>query len=440
MIKKNNYLSAWNKNPVCFSTDRINLFWQDECITSLKNIPDTYIAYGIGRSYGDCCLPSQGVSIQTKNLNRFLYFDAIAGILRVESGATIKSILNFLLDKHWILPVVPGTQYVTIGGAIANDIHGKNHHAQGTFGCSVLKIGLLRTYEGLIICSHDHHNEFFRATVGGLGLTGLIVWAEIQLKKIPSSYLSVITKPFYSLSDYFVLSENAKEKFEYVAAWIDCHAQKNTEIRGVLHCANWSEQDTQKKIKHNKTIALPFYFPKNTLNSFTIRLFNQFYFSKQNTIKHSKNIFYRDFLFPLDGILEWNKLYGKNGFYQYQCVISNEYAEIGVKHLLSEISLSRQGSFLSVLKNFGDIGSPGMMSFPMSGYTLALDFPNYGEKTLALFEKLDALVLQYGGRLYPAKDARMSSLTFKKMYPQWLEFKKYLDPHCYSLFWNRVMS
>lgn len=432
-------LYSWNKNPKCAPTETIKIFWQDECKSTLKKILNTYIAYGMGRSYGDCCLPQQGVSLQTSHLNRFLSFDEKCGILRVESGITIKAILYFLIDKNWMLPVVPGTQYVTVGGAIANDVHGKNHHTQGTFGCSVLKIGLLRTNEEVIECTYDLYADFFKATIGGLGLTGLIVWAEIQLKKIISPYLLVEKKPFYSLNDYFELTKDAKKKHAYVAAWFDCQAQKNGEIRGILHSANWSKFLIPKKIMQKKPIIFPCYLPQKILNSSTIKLFNQFYFNKQKR-KHSAEImFYGDYLFPLDGILEWNKLYGEKGFYQYQCVIPNDNAITGMKCLLDEISTSRQGSFLSVLKSFGDINSPGMMSFPMPGCTLALDFPNRGEKTLLLLEKLDAILLQYGGRLYPAKDARMSAVTFKTMYPQWVYFEKYIDPHCHSLFWNRVM-
>jgi len=435
---KNNHLTSWNKNPISTPSSILNPNWLDECSGILNLIDDKYTAYGMGRSYGDCCLSDNGISIKTKNLNRFLYFDEENGILRVESGVTIKMILNFLINKNWILPVVPGTQYVTIGGAIANDVHGKNHHTQGTFGCSILKIGLLRAKTEIIECSFEHDAQLFSATISGLGLTGLILWAEIKLKKIPSLFLEVEQKPFYSLPEYFSLTQEAERNYEYNAAWIDCQAKENNEIRGLLQCANWCESPKQKKINSKKPIRLPFHFPKNTLNSFSIKLFNQLYFNKEKRKKASK-VFYADYLFPLDNILEWNKLYGKKGFYQYQCVIPNESSAEGMRHLLLQIGISKQGSFLSVLKNFGDMVSPGMMSFPMPGCTLALDFQNRGEKTLELFEKLDMILLQYGGRLYPAKDARMSSFTFKKMYPQWTEFEKYIDPHCYSLFWKRVM-
>lgn len=431
-------ICAWNKNPISFPNQIDTPFWMDSCIDILKNKKENYIAYGMGRSYGDCCLLNHGTILKTDQLNHFLFFNKDTGVLRVEAGITLKKILNFLSDTAWTLPVVPGTQYVTVGGAIANDVHGKNHHKAGTLGCSILKIGLLRSDTGLLECSNHMNTEFFKASIGGLGLTGLILWAEIQLKKIISPYFLTERKSFFTLAEYFALTQQLENTHEFISAWIDCKKQGAEAFRGILYYANWCDTLASKKIKQKNPITFPCYLPKKTLNPMTVNAFNQFYFYRHKK-QGTKILPYTHYLFPLDNILEWNKLYGKHGFYQYQCIIPTEYAEIGIHHLLSVISQADLHSFLSVLKNFGGIFSPGIMSFPLPGCTLALDFPNRGEKTLALFEKLDAIVLQYGGRLYCAKDARMSSTIFKKMYPQWSQFSQYLDPQCRSLFWNRMM-
>lgn len=394
-----------------------------------------FLAYAEGRSYGDVCLNENGVLLDTQHLDHFINYDKEKGILRCEAGVTFETILQLIIPHNWFLPVTPGTKYISVGGAIANDVHGKNHHKEGTFGRHVLKFELLRSNGERLICSPTENVELFNATIGGLGLTGLINWVEFSLKKITGTQIEQETIRFNNLNEFYKLSDESNENWEYTVAWIDCLATGDELGRGLFMRGNHSASNTKHKFKTSK-LSIPFDAPAFLLNKYTVTAFNSLYFKKP--LKQFSTIDYDPFFYPLDAILNWNKLYGRKGFMQYQCVIPHEHKEKAMTEMLSLISASGQASFLSVLKEFGDIKSPGLLSFPRPGITLALDFANRGQKTLELLNELDIITLKYAGSVYPAKDARMSAESFAKYYPNLKEFEKHIDPHFSSNFKRRI--
>jgi len=397
----------------------------------------SFLAYAQGRSYGDVCMNQDGILLDTQHLDHFIQYDKEKGILRCEAGVTFENILQLIIPHNWFLPVTPGTKYISVGGAIANDVHGKNHHKAGTFGRYVQKLELLRSNGERLICSPSENTELFNATIGGLGLTGLINWVEFSLKKIPGNKIEQETLRFNNLNEFFKLSDDSDKDWEYTVAWIDCLASGDDLGRGLFMRGNHCESKKKYKFKNSK-LSVPFNAPGFLLNKYTVNAFNNVYFKRP--VKQYAKINFDPFFYPLDAIAHWNRLYGRKGFMQYQCVIPKQHRETAMHEMLSIISASGQGSFLSVLKEFGDIKSPGLLSFPRQGTTLALDFPNRGKKTLELLENLDAITLKYNGSVYPAKDARMSPQAFSQYYPNWNEFEKYIDPHFSSDFKRRVSS
>ncbi len=408
----------------------------------------TVLPYGNGRSYGDSNLNPGGALLLGRQLDRFIAFDPATGVLRCEGGVLMSDVLSLIVPQGWFLPVTPGTQFITMGGAIANDVHGKNHHAAGSFGNHVLRFELLRSDGSRRVCSPTEHPDWFAASIGGMGLTGLITWAEIQLKRIANPYLDTESIRFRSLEDFFELSAASERDFEYTVSWIDCAFTGKRLGRGLFNRGNHAPAAldlTALPAALPGGVAVgarkvPFTPPLSLINPVSLKAFNTLYFNKQRgdalrTLQH-----YRPFFYPLDALLEWNRIYGPKGFYQYQCVIPPERALPATRQLLETIAASGQGSFLAVLKQFGEPASLGMLSFPEPGTTLALDFPNTGPKVHRLFEALDAIVLKAGGRLYPAKDGRMGAALFKAGYPRWSEFASYVDPRFASGMWRRVME
>lgn len=405
--------------------------------TGLQASPGPMLPYGNGRSYGDVCLNNGGELLATRGLDRFIAFDRGAGILRCEAGVLLADILRLVVLQGWFLPVTPGTQFVTVGGAIANDVHGKNHHQAGSFGCHVRALELLRSDGERLLCSPTQNVPWFAATVGGLGLAGLITWAEIQLAPIANPFLWATSKRFGSLDEFWQINAEAEARYPYAVAWIDCLAQGNAMGRGVFFAGEHAGAQDQLPFFRKREWRVPFDPPISLINRLSLTAFNGLYyhcpFTGQAVLTH-----YVPFFYPLDSILEWNRIYGHRGFFQYQCVLPPESSRDGLKTLLREIGRGRAGSFLAVLKTFGEIRSPGMLSFPRPGATLALDFPNRGETTLKLFERLDAVVAEAGGALYPAKDARMAPSMFRRGFSAWETFSGFVDPRFSSSFWRRV--
>ena len=398
------------------------------------------LPFGCGRSYGDSCLNDGGGLIAMRGLDRFIHFDPETGDLRVEAGVTLEEILDFAVPRGWFLPVSPGTKFVTVGGAIANDIHGKNHHRAGNFGNHVRELELLRSDGSRLHCRPDEDEcGWFRATVGGLGLTGLITWATIRLRPIHNTMIQVERIKFPNVDAFFELAEASDAAHEYTVAWVDVLARGESLGRGIFMRGNHAGPDISKqRVYRSRKFNVPFNAPGWLLNKWSIKAFNGMFYGKQFRKKKLLLEHYEPFFYPLDTILNWNRLYGRNGLFQYQCVVPFELSREPIKEILQAISHAGQGSFLAVLKVFGDLPRAGLMSFPRPGVTLALDFANRGERTLKLLADLDRITVAAGGLVYPAKDARMSAEHFQQYFPHWQELEPYIDPALSSSFWRRV--
>jgi FAD/FMN-containing dehydrogenase len=398
------------------------------------------LPYGNGRSYGDSCLNAGGLLLRTRQLDHFIAFDPAAGVLACEAGTLLSEILEVVVPAGWFVPVTPGTRFVTVGGAIANDVHGKNHHSAGTFIRHVRRLELARSDGQRLTCSATENPEVFAATAGGLGLTGLILSAELELKRIHGPFLDVETIRFHHLDEFMALSAASDESHEYTVSWIDCLGRGRQLGRGLFQRARHS-QTAGGPAPRARQLAMPFVPPFSLVNPVSLRLFNTVYYRRQLRAQRSSRERYESFFYPLDGILHWNRLYGPRGFYQYQSVVPpGDTGRAATAEMLKAIARSGMGSFLAVLKMFGGLASPGMLSFPREGITLALDFPNRGARLTRLFATLDAIVHEAGGRLYPAKDGRMPGRLFRDGYPRWQEFSRHIDPRASSSFWRRVME
>jgi FAD/FMN-containing dehydrogenase len=397
------------------------------------------IPFGNGRSYGDVCLNPGGTLWKTNGLDRFIHFDDNTGRLTCEAGVLLRDIQRLMVPRGWILPVTPGTQMVTIGGAIANDVHGKNHHRLGSFGDSVCTLRLVRTDGQIIDCGRDDKPDWFAATVGGLGLTGVITEADIQLRRIPGPWLDTETVPYRNLDEFFALADSSEAGWEHTVSWIDCVNSQGG--RGIFMRGNPVDVDVgERRLPQHHQRTLPFTPPFSLVNRLSLKPFNFSYYHL-NRLKAGKAIVhYEPFFYPLDNLLEWNRMYGPKGFYQYQSVVPREHGQEAIGAMLKAIADSGEGSFLAVLKTFGNRPALGMLSFPRPGVTLALDFPNRGGRTHRLFERLDAIVREAGGRLYPAKDARMPRDLFESGYPRFNEFLHYRDPGISSALSRRLMG
>lgn len=413
-------------------------------LDSYRSQNKPFLSYGMGRSYGDSCLLDDGTVLETRFLNRFSRFDDSSGMLTADAGVSFSEILELVVPRGWFLPVTPGTKYVTLGGAIANDIHGKNHHVDGTFGCYVESLKLLRSSGEIIQCSNQENSELFAATIGGLGLTGTILEASFRLKKVESSFIFSQTKQFANIDEFLEINRESEKNFPYTVAWIDCLSKGKDLGRGVYHRGRHASKNESVGLKPKSNrkpiLSVPFYFPDFVLNNLTVRAFNEVYFRKATAEWKSEIIDYEPFFYPLDAVGNWNRIYGKRGFFQHQFVIPFEESDSSLRKIMQIVAESGLGSFLSVLKTFGEIKSPGMLSFPLPGYTLTLDFANIGVRANDLMDKLDRIVSDCGGRVYPAKDARMSAMMFKACYPNWEKFKQYQDENYTSSFWERVTT
>jgi FAD/FMN-containing dehydrogenase len=394
------------------------------------------IAQGMARSYGDVCLNPNGILWKTTGLDRFISLDQSTGRLVCEAGVLLRDIQRLVIPRGWILPVTPGTQLVTVGGAIANNVHGKNHHVLGSFGDHVQQLTLLRTDGEVIDCGPQIKQDWFAATVGGLGLTGVILLAEIQLRQISGPWLETETIPYENLNEFFSLADSSEVDWEHTVSWIDCISGEG---RGLFMRGNHAEKQNRVE-PNNRSKTMPIVPPVSLVNRITLRPFNMAYFNLNRMKKGRALAHYTSFFYPLDNLLEWNRMYGPKGFYQYQSVVPRADGQEAVQAMLREIARSGEGSFLAVLKTFGDRPSVGMLSFPQPGVTLALDFPNKGAQTLKLFERLDAIVREAGGRIYPAKDARMPRDLFEAGYPRLAEFLPYRDPGISSAMSRRLMG
>ncbi len=390
------------------------------------------VARGLGRSYNDAAQLSGGSFIDTTIWNHVLHFDPSSGILKVEAGASLDQLMREFSETGYFVPVTPGTRHVTIGGAIACDVHGKNHHKDGSFTDFVSSIDLA-TPKGVLTLTRNENPELFNATCGGMGLTGVILNATLRLLKIESTWMKVDTKRTNSLDEVLALMESEDDEYRYSVAWVDSLARGSSLGRAVLTQGDHarlsdlggSHLKAPLEFKPRTLFSAPDLFPSGILNSLTIKAFNEMWYQKSpkkeiGAIHHAASFFH-----PLDVVDNWNRIYGPKGFVQYQFVVPIGQEEV-VKNSLELLSKNRAGSFLTVLKRFGKSNN-GLISFPMKGWTLALDLP-VGPATLPrLFDQLDEMVIEAGGRVYLAKDGRVSKSRLKAMYPKLDEFMRAVE-------------
>lgn len=398
---------------------------------------DLLLPYGLGRSYGDSCLNNGHTLLDTHRMRRFRHFDASTGLLDCESGTTLEEILQLAVPRGWFLPVTPGTKFVTIGGCIANDVHGKNHHRAGTFGSHVQSLELLRSDGSQVHCTPEENAELFRATIGGLGLTGLITSAVLQLRKIESSAMIVERLPFHSLTEFDAISKESDATHEHSVAWFDSFAGRDS--RGVFFRGNHAA-DGATLPATGRTYSLPVAPFAPLLNPLSVRAFNTTYFHAYAKPKPEVTG-YGPFFYPLDAVANWNAIYGRRGFLQYQFVIPEGAGLEPVAEIVDLAAKSRLASFLTVIKKFGGVRSPGLLSFPRAGTTVTLDFAGRKEHVLLpMLERCDEIVEAANGAVYPAKDARMSPVRFRRFYPEWEQLARLADPRFSSSFWRRVTA
>jgi FAD/FMN-containing dehydrogenase len=413
----------------------------DEVASALSTIANlkqgAALAFGCGRSYGDSCLAESNHVLETTGMNRLLSADWETGVITAEAGLTLSELTQISLPQGWFLAVTPGTEFVTLGGAVANDVHGKNHHINGTFGCHISHLSLYRSDEGLVECSATQRPELFAATIGGLGLTGIILTVTLQLRRVTSNEVDQLCIRFANLDEFFELSKIHDTQYEYTVAWIDCLAKGNQVGRGHFMCGNHAKTGELKPATP-LNLSMPVELPFSLVNALSLRVFNTLYYHRQLRREASSRINYHPFFYPLDGIKRWNRLYGRAGFQQYQCVIPEQHGKEVISEIMRTIANSGTGSFLAVLKQCGNIPSPGLLSFPLHGVSLALDFPHRESLKANLFDKLDNRVHEAGGRLYPAKDAHISATHFRQAYPDWEKIEALRDRQLLSKFWQRV--
>jgi len=415
-------IANWGNYPVMESDERFFNF--DDQLQQLVKETEHFIPRGNGRCYGDASLGEN--TINTIKYDKILSFDTANGVFECQSGLTLDRILEVIVPKGWFLPVTPGTKFITVGGAVGSDVHGKNHHVDGCFGNHVVEMDIILPDGRLVTCSNNSYTDLFEATCGGMGLTGLITRVKFRLKKIESSYIRQKQIKAANLEEIIQLFDEYKQ-YTYSVAWIDCLAKGKNFGRSILilgEHATYNELPMDKKndalkLPPKKQIPFPFNLPSWVLNSFTVKIFNALVYAKNFRKEINNIVSYEPFFYPLDSILHWNRGYGKKGFVQYQFVLPLE-AKQGLIEILHRISDKGLGSFLAVLKVFGKQES--MISFPKEGYTLALDFP-VRDNLFDFLDELDQIVLKYGGRIYMSKDARMKPGVLEAGYPRLEEFK-----------------
>ena len=385
---------------------------------------------GLGRAYGDAAIPSaaKGLVIETTRADRVLAFDRASGCVTCEAGLSLAEILRVFLPQGWFPPVTPGTKFVTVGGCVASDVHGKNHHRDGSFGGFVEQFRL-RTADGaLVTCGPAHERELFLATVGGMGLTGLIVEVTFRLRPVESPWIVLDTRPVGELDEMLDALRESAAQWTYTVGWIDCLARGSALGRGVLlrgrHASRSEAGD--RTPRSGRTLRVPLDAPEWLLNPSFMRLFNRLYHARQGALHEPRLVSCDQFFYPLDAVHDWNRLYGARGFLQYQCVIPREAGVNPIRALLLKLSDQGAASFLAVIKDFGP-ASEAYLSFPMEGTTLSLDLPYRGQPTEHLVHELNAVVVRAGGRIYLAKDAVTRAEDFAQMTPRLDEWKSARD-------------
>ena len=425
-------LMSWGMFPKV--SNKVFIYNKEETLKQIVSQNKEMIAYGNGRSYGDSALSSNIINVKPRDY--FISFNEKSGLLHVQAGVLLCEILESYVQRGWFFKVTPGTKLISVGGAIASDVHGKNHHVEGCFSECVEEFRIMLADSQIITCSKELTPELFKATCGGMGLTGIILDAKIYLKKINSKYIDQTTIKTKNLKETFEAFEQYKEK-PYSVAWIDCLA-KEEELGKCLLMVGEFKDDGKLDYKKKKQLSIPFNFPSFTLNNLSVRAFNWLYYNKAKDGVSKQKVDIDTFFYPLDSIGNWNRIYGKNGFTQYQFILPKKRSYEGLEEILRVISNSAKGSFLAVLKLYGK-ANDNYLSFPIEGYSLALDFKI--EKGLFdLLEKLDEIVVKYEGRIYLTKDVRVTKDTFEKGYPQIENFRQYREKNKMNIKFQSLQS
>ena len=377
------------------------------------------IPYGNGRSYGDSALSTNIIDVKPHDY--FIGFDEESGLLHVQAGVLLSEILESFVPRGWFLKVTPGTKLITVGGAIASDVHGKNHHVAGCFSESVKAFQIMLADGDIVSCSRESTPELFKATCGGQGLTGIILTAMISLKKINSASIDQTTIKTKNLRETFDAFDEHQSS-PYSVAWIDCLAKGDAMGRCLLMVGDFRD-DGKLDYTNKQQYSIPFNLPSFVLNHWSVRAFNRLYYGKTKQRITQQKVDIDSFFYPLDAIGEWNRIYGKNGFTQYQFILPKAHSYAGLEEILKIITASGKGSFLAVLKLYG-AANDNYLSFPMEGYSLALDF-KIEKGVFELLDKLDVIVVKYKGRIYLAKDARVGKEVFEQGYPQIDAFRQF---------------
>lgn len=410
-------LMSWGRYPRIENTAL--RFDTEESLRRIVAEHHDLIPYGNGRSYGDSALNTNIIDVRPHDY--FIDFDEQSGLLHVQAGVLLSEILESFVSRGWFLKITPGTKYITVGGAIASDVHGKNHHVEGCFSECVEDFKVMVANGEIITCSRADTPELFKATCGGQGLTGIILTARIYLKKINSKYIDRTTIKTRNLKETFEAFEKYKT-YPYSVAWIDCLAQGHDTGRCLLMVGDFMD-DGDLHYQHEPKHGIPFSLPGFILNKWSVKALNRLYYGRVKKRVSQRKMDIDAFFYPLDRIDQWNRIYGKNGFTQYQFILPREHSYEGLQEILNTIAASGKGSFLAVLKLYGK-ANENYLSFPMEGYSLALDFKI--EKGLfEILDRLDKIVVKYSGRIYLAKDARVSKEVFEQGYPQIDAFRRF---------------
>lgn len=396
------------------------------------------IAHGLGRSYGDAALLQDGRVVLTRRLDRMLDFDPTTGWLTAEAGVSFEDLLATFVPRGFFPPVTPGTKFVTLGGALASDIHGKNHHVAGTFADHVRAFELVVGDGSIVRVTRESEPELFAATAGGMGLTGVILSLELQMQPIHNAYIQMESVRVESLEHFFQVSKESAAAPQTVS-WIDCVTRGKGMGRGIFMRGDHAGADaaipsgkglveTAKHLAH-PLLEVPFDAPSWALNGATIKAFNEVYFRRHPRGGKRGLVHYDPWFYPLDAVRGWNRIYGRRGFLQWQMVVPHDPEQRAIRAILDAITASRLGSFLAIIKEFGEVprASHPSLSFPAPGVTLALDFAFTGQPLLDLLDRLDAITLEAGGRVYLTKDARLSRDMFRRMYPSWEAWRAVRD-------------
>jgi decaprenylphospho-beta-D-ribofuranose 2-oxidase len=430
LVPSKQVISGWGRYRLVEA-----LLSRPDCLRDVR-IPDqgTLICRGEGRSYGDASISSRGLTVITSSLSNICRFDASTGVVVAEAGTTFGDLLSHVVPHGWFPPVTPGTKRVSLGGAVAADVHGKNHHHDGSIGSHVLELDLILADGRRVVCSPQRNAELFWATVGGMGLTGMIATVTLQLIPIETSSISAQHFKAPNLETTFRWLEDREHDDQYTVAWVDCLSRGRSLGRSILirgHHARRDEMGARDlSVKARTSYRIPVNIRSSMVTPLSARVFNFLYYVVQGRKTAPFLVDYDRFFYPLDMVTNYNLVYGRRGFLQYQFMIPHGRAEEGVRLILERFVNTQRGIYLAVLKRFGS-ANPGPLSFPDKGYTLALDLPMTGGNLLKQLDEMDDIVLTFGGRVYLAKDARLTPERFRPMYPrlnEWLRVKQAVDP------------